>query len=78
MSQGGLTAISPNGLITGLSTSVVKENGLLAFIHAEKTEMPVPSPNVYCEKVGNETFGFFVTGPDYLTFELDRWKPYCT
>ena len=54
INKGGLTAITPENLTTGVSQDVPMENGLLKFFLATDTEMHASVEGVYCERVRTE------------------------
>jgi hypothetical protein len=71
MVEGGITATTSNGsIITGVSKSVSQKNDLLSFVLVSGLEIPEPVKNVYCEVVSTEKLGSFVTGLDFVAFEL--------
>ena len=58
MAEGGITSTTSDGLMTGISNDVPKENGLLSFTLAADTIVPEPTEGVYCVLVRTEILGF--------------------
>ena len=58
MADGGITATTSEGLITGVSNEVPNESGLLTFALAADALLPTPVQGVYCIQARTESLGF--------------------
>jgi hypothetical protein len=58
MSDGGITSLTPDGIITGVSNNVLQENGYLSFTPVESTPSLAPIIGVYCILVSTEKLVF--------------------
>jgi hypothetical protein len=57
MANGGITAITAEGVTTGVSNEVPNKNGFLSFALAGDTSLPTPAEGVYCVVVRTESLG---------------------
>jgi hypothetical protein len=55
MTNGGITAITAEGVTTGVSNEVPNTNGFLSFALAGDTSLPTPDEGVYCVLVSVRT-----------------------